>query len=239
MAAWSTRSILVFDTLLLALMLLLLAPKFTGLALHEWLGLAVVAPVLLHLLLSWNWIANSLRAFFTRATPRARVNFVLNAVLFILVVCEVVSGVMISQVALPGFGLPTVDDRAWRFLHNNFLAWLRIVVALHLAMNWNWVVSALRRWRTPSAVLASRRGSVLAALAMWAARSLTIVAVAALICGLAWWKIGPPSLARIYRQNEVAHLAGGGALGVLQIVLQITLLAGFAYVGRRWLRVRL
>jgi len=111
------------DVFLFGLILLMLSPRLTGLPVHEWLGLALGIPVVVHLLLSWSWIS--------RAT---------------LVVLEILSGVVISVVALPALGISTIEDGAWRLLHNRFLNFLVILVGVHIAMNWNALRSGIRRW---------------------------------------------------------------------------------------------
>ncbi len=45
------------DALLLVLILLLMSPRLTRLTLHEWIGTGLLVPLLVHLLLSWRWIA--------------------------------------------------------------------------------------------------------------------------------------------------------------------------------------
>ena len=71
------------DALLLVLGLLLMSPHLTGLAWHEWIGVAFLLPLLVHLLLSWRWIVTALRHAFVPARWRDAVNLALNAVLFV------------------------------------------------------------------------------------------------------------------------------------------------------------
>ena len=132
------------DMFLLVALWLLFSPRLTGLAIHEWLGLALGLPLLLHLLLSWSWIANATVGLFAKATPRRTINYALNALLFVLIVLEIVSGVMISAIAIPAFGIATVNDRSWRALHNLGLNWTLLLLGLHLAMNWDQLLVALR-----------------------------------------------------------------------------------------------
>jgi len=140
-----TRLALYLDIGLLAVVLLLFAPRLTGLPIHEWVGLALIPVVLLHLLLSWGWIATTSKAIVARASRRARINYLLNWLLFILVVLEITSGLMISEVALPPFGFVTLNDRAWRALHNQALNWTHLVIGLHVAMNWRPLVLLIQR----------------------------------------------------------------------------------------------
>jgi len=129
------------DALLLVLFVLALSPRMTGLALHEWIGIVFGLPVVVHLLLSWTWITGAIRRVFASAGSRARVNLLLNATLFVLIAVEIVSGVAISQVAGPSLGFATINDRSWRALHNQTLNLTHLVVGLHVAMNWQWIVA--------------------------------------------------------------------------------------------------
>ena len=140
-----TAVVLWLDAGLLLLFLLAIAPRLTGLALHEVVGIAFLVPLLAHLLLSWRWIASGVRRSLRPGARRARVNYLLNAALFVLTVTVVVAGLAISRVVLPALGIRTFDDGAWRFLHNNTVNWVHLAVALHIAMNWRWIVAATRR----------------------------------------------------------------------------------------------
>ena len=112
------RCIVYLDATLLVIFVLLLSPRMTGLALHEILGLIFFIPIIIHLLIAWPWIQNVTRRFFKTANRRTLFNFFLNAILFILVITELVSGFIISQVVLPNLGINTINDRTWRSVHN-------------------------------------------------------------------------------------------------------------------------
>jgi len=134
------------DALLLLVFLVLLSPRMTGLPVHEWLGIAFTVPLLVHLLLSWSWIAAATRRVFAPRRRRDTVNAVLNALLFITVTVVVVSGLVISQVSLPWLGVHTINDRAWRATHNQWTTWMWLTVSAHIAMNWRWIVNATRNY---------------------------------------------------------------------------------------------
>jgi cytochrome b len=146
-----SRFALYLDLWLLATVLLLFAPRLTGLPVHEWVGISLVPILVLHLELSWDWITSTTKTFPTRPNRRARINYLLNWLLFILIVLEITSGLMISQVALPPFGLATLDDRSWRALHNQALNWTHLVLGIHVAMNWQPLVLLARRYITSGA----------------------------------------------------------------------------------------
>src|SRR5262249_43407583 len=139
------RFIICLDSMLLIVFILLLSPRLTGLALHEVLGFIFFIPLIIHLLIAWPWIQNSTRKFFKTTTGRTRFNFILNCILFILVIIELVSGSFISQVALPFLGVNTINDRLWRSVHNLTLNFTVVFAGIHIALNWGWIVSAFKK----------------------------------------------------------------------------------------------
>jgi hypothetical protein len=128
------------DTLLFVLFVLLRTPKLTGLSWHEWLGLAFLLPMLVHLLLSWRWIVTALRRAFVPAHFRDAINLLLNVSLFVTTIGVIVSGLLISRAALPQLGIDTIDDRVWRETHNNWTDAMLVTVAAHIAMNLRWIL---------------------------------------------------------------------------------------------------
>lgn len=122
------------------------APHFTGMAIHEWLGIAFGAAIITHLLLHWQWIVAITRRFFSDIPRQARLNYLLNLLLFIDITLTIYSGLMISKVALPALGLSLGEGGAWRGIHT-FAANLSLVlVGLHVALHWQWIVNAIKRY---------------------------------------------------------------------------------------------
>ena len=121
---------------------------FTGLVIHEWLGLAIVAMIFAHLLLSWSWIASHSRRWFARQSIRGRINYLLNLSLFGAVTAAIFSGIVISQKAIPvltGAKNPPDMDWRWDTVHNQFSNYVLVLAGLHLALNWDWALAAGRR----------------------------------------------------------------------------------------------
>ena len=122
-----------------------LSPSLTGQAIHEWLGIAVAVPIVVHLLLNWKWIVATTRRFFGALPGQVRINYILNAALFITMTAVIFSGMMMSEVALRSLGLSLGRSPSMKMVHNLASTALVWVVGLHLAMHWNWVVSAVRQ----------------------------------------------------------------------------------------------
>ena len=136
------------DVTLLVAVCALQTVSFTGLVLHEWLGLAIVGMILAHLLLSWTWIASQSRRLFAVQSVRARVNYLLNLSLFASVTAVIFSGVLISQKAIPILtGTRAVPDMDWRWemLHHHFSTAVLVLAGFHLAINWEWAIAAVEK----------------------------------------------------------------------------------------------
>jgi cytochrome b len=123
-----------------------LDPHSTGLTIHEWLGVAFGVAIVVHLLLHWQWLVATTRRFFGRLPLRARINYLLNGLLFIAMTLMIFSGLLISEEALPVLGINLQVDRAWRSLHALAADAILIIVGLHLALHWKWIVTTTKRY---------------------------------------------------------------------------------------------
>ena len=152
---WRLKTTFWLDLALLVSVCALQTVSFTGLVVHEWLGLAVVAMVLAHLLFSWSWIVTQSRRLFAKQTIRGRVNYLLNLSLFFFVTAALFSGILISQKAIPALTgtkmSPDDMNLRWAGLHEEFASLVLYLSGLHLAINWEWLLAAtgnvFRRFR--------------------------------------------------------------------------------------------
>jgi cytochrome b len=142
----STVRNLLVDTAIFGGFLLATDPHATGQAIHEWLGIAFGATIIVHLLLHWKWIVNVVRRFFSKLPGQVRINSLLNSVLFIAMTLIIFSGLMISKVVLSTFGLTSSHDAIWRWLHTSATNVALIIVGLHVALHWKWIVSTVKRY---------------------------------------------------------------------------------------------
>ena len=145
------RYLLALDVGMLVFVCVLEALSLTGLWLHEWLGFLLCVLVLLHLILQWPWFVTEFPRLFTRGAPRARVNLVLNCLLFMVMVAVLVSGVLISNQIAPLTGNALGRPRVWSELHSWLNFTLVVLVGVHLALNWNWILGVMRRRIVPLA----------------------------------------------------------------------------------------
>ena len=137
---------LVVDIVIFLAFLIATAPHFTGIAIHEWLGLAFSAAIITHLLLHWQWIVETTKRIFSKLSGKTRLNYALNILLFIDVTLIAFTGIMISKSALPTLGITLAGGMAWRSLHFLTSAAAVVLVGLHVAMHWQWIADAVRRY---------------------------------------------------------------------------------------------
>ena len=237
MIASPRRRLIVFlDTTLLIIFIMLLSPRMTGLPLHEVLGFVFFIPVIIHLLIAWPWIQNSTRKFFKAATIRTRFNFFLNTILFILVITELVSGFIISQVVLPGLGINTINDRSWRSAHNLPLNFVLLFTGFHIAINWRWIVAAFKR----RSIHSKQSKELFSARFIPLLLRIGILLLATGLVSFGLYKIiGKPSITRLYNHNEIVRFTPSLVHGAVQLLGETILLVIVAFVARKWLRIRL
>jgi hypothetical protein len=142
----STLRNLLVDGAIFAGFLLATDPHATGQTIHEWLGIAFGVGIITHLLLHWKWIVNVVRRFFSKLPGQVRINSLLNSLLFIDVTLIIFSGLMISKVVLSTFGLSGSHDAIWRWLHTFSSSAALIIVGLHIALHWKWIVATIKRY---------------------------------------------------------------------------------------------
>ena len=138
-----------FDGVLLVAYTLAYSLGFTGLAIHEWLGIGIGVALLLHLTLHWDWVLRTSRRLLRRG-GRDRLIWLVNLALLLAMTLCVVSGVLISQVALAQIGLTAPGGPFWSSLHSLTAHITLGLVPVHVALRWRWIVSVARRllaWR--------------------------------------------------------------------------------------------
>jgi hypothetical protein len=126
------------DVLFLLLLLILLEQRATGNSIHEWLGITISLIFIIHSLQHLNWIKCELRRFHTDGN---KIKFILNILLFGVLVSIIISGLMISREVLPGISVHPGSHSFWRSLHDLSANLLLILTGLHLALNWKRILN--------------------------------------------------------------------------------------------------
>jgi cytochrome b len=137
---------LLVDGSIFAAFLIAMDPRSSGIAVHEWLGIAFCAAIITHLLLHWRWIVSTTRRLFSRAAQQARLNYFLNTLLFIDITLVIFTGLMISRVALPSLGIYLGGGFVWRGLHSLTANLSLVLISAHVALHWRWIVETIKRY---------------------------------------------------------------------------------------------
>ncbi len=141
-----TKTKLVIDIALFIAFLIIMDPRSSGITVHEWLATSLLAVITVHLLLSWDWIMQITRRFIGKINNQSRTNYILNWLLFIDGTVIMLSGFMISQSLLPFLGISLPRNFEWRGLHNLSANLFLVLLGLHTALHWGWVVEAFKRY---------------------------------------------------------------------------------------------
>ncbi|MCX6066589.1 MAG: DUF4405 domain-containing protein [Chloroflexi bacterium] len=142
----STKTNLILDVTIFTAFLLASNPAITGLPIHEWFSLAFTAALVTHLLFHWKWIVSLTKAFFKKLFHSSRLNYGIDSLLFVAMTAAMLSGLLISKSILATFGIQLEVGRAWRSIHSLSADASLILVALHFAMHWNWMITSLERY---------------------------------------------------------------------------------------------
>ena len=123
--------------------------RFTGIPIHEWLGIAFGIALIYHLLLHWNWMVSITSRLLRKLPSGQRLRYVIDWLLFLDIVILVMTGIWISEVAMGQLGLRFAANFFWRRLHSQTADLAIWLVAFHLALDWKWILSSTRRylWR--------------------------------------------------------------------------------------------
>ncbi len=140
-APLSARARLWLDLALFGALFLAYNPAWTGLAVHEWLCVVAIVPLLFHVIVNWNQTLAILRRFaeLVRSTPQ--VNLVVDGVLFVVAVTAMLSGLLVSQYVLRAFGLAVTPTVLWAETHKWSADLTSLLLLVHFGLHWRWIVN--------------------------------------------------------------------------------------------------
>jgi hypothetical protein len=141
----STRTNLALDIVIAAAFLVAANPPVAGLTVHEWFGLAFGGAIAAHLVLHWDWSVHVTRRLVGRGGSGPRLNYAVDAFLFVALTASVLSGLLTSRHVLPSLGLPAEPARGWREIHSLAANASVAAVGVHLGLHWNWIALNLPR----------------------------------------------------------------------------------------------
>jgi len=142
----SARTNLWVDAAVFIGFLVAFEPGLTGIAIHEWLSVALAATLIVHLALHWDWVIKVAIQFLRKLFHTSRLNFVVDVLLFAAFVLVMLSGILISRSVLAALGIQVAASPTWRFLHSWSADASLVLTGLHFALHWKWIVGAVTRY---------------------------------------------------------------------------------------------
>lgn len=141
-----TKLNLYLDLLLVMVFVFEMEVGFTGLGLHELLGLAFAGLLILHIVLHWSWVVTLTRTFFKKLIHESRLNYLLDWLLLVAMGVATVSGIVVSRTLGLKFGLSGDGLFSWQIVHSISSQSCLIITALHIAIHWKWIVANSQKY---------------------------------------------------------------------------------------------
>ncbi len=137
----------VWDAILIGAFAILMEPDFSGLTLHEWAGLVMGAALVIHVILHWKWVVNVTRRLVQGVNTQVRIKYTVDAALALAFLTIILTGIVISTTlnTAAALGLSAVVVDVARELHFLSTDLTLVLVAVHMALNWKWIVSTTQR----------------------------------------------------------------------------------------------
>jgi hypothetical protein len=142
----STKTNLILDITIFTAFLAVANPALTGMTVHEWLALAFAAAIVAHLLFHWNWLVTMTKHFFKKLFHQSRLYYVVDALFFVAITASMLSGLLISKSILSMLGIQLDVSHGWESIHKLSSDISLIMLGLHFALHFKWVVANLKRY---------------------------------------------------------------------------------------------
>ncbi|MBK5072662.1 DUF4405 domain-containing protein [Budviciaceae bacterium CWB-B4] len=142
------------DVVMLFILLSLMGFHLWSEYIHEWLGTILFLMVMLHVGLNTHWLQ---KLFQGEYCAFRLLQLSINALLLLLFLSAVISGVMLSRHLLPDLVIHSSSDLV-RKVHMASVHWLQIIIALHLGIHWRMLANFFCKiWHiSPVSVLITR-----------------------------------------------------------------------------------
>ena len=131
----------IIDAVLFGGFLVALWLDLTGLAVHQWLGIAVGALAGYHLVAHWTWVKAVTGRLFGRANRQSRQFYAVDAGLAVGFATIAVTGLAIST----WLDLGLASYAIWRNVHVLASVVTLALVVAKIGLHWRWIVSVARR----------------------------------------------------------------------------------------------
>ena len=132
---------IIIDMIMTVLLLFLMARQITGESAHEWIGTCMLILWIVHHVLNRNWYGHLFKG---KYTPARILQTAINFAVLLSMIGLMVSGIILSGEVFAF--LPISGGIALaRLLHMLSAFWGFVLMALHLGLHWNMILSMARK----------------------------------------------------------------------------------------------
>jgi len=153
----STKTNLILDITIFSAFLAVSNPSLTSMTIHEWLALAFAAALVTHLLFHWSWLVSVTKQFFKKLFHQSRLNYVIDALFFVSMTTAMLSGLLISKSVMSTLGIELNASHGWESIHRLASDTSLIMLGLHFALHFKWVLTNLKRYLVSPVIRLFRR----------------------------------------------------------------------------------
>jgi hypothetical protein len=119
--------------------------RFTGDRWHEWIGVALLFALGVHIVLHRQWVTTQTRRLGKNVKTRVGFKWLVNLSLYVLISLTLFSGVLATKFLASDLGISYRAQQGWGGFHRQCSDLVKIPVGLHVALSWRWIWSMLRR----------------------------------------------------------------------------------------------
>lgn len=139
----------IVDIAMTVAIVILMAFQITGEAVHEWMGIVMFVLFICHTILNRVWYKQIIRGHYSAVRI---LQTILDIALLISFIVTAVSGMMMSQYAVPFLRVSRLIGSA-QSLHLAFSHWTFILISAHLGLHWGTMIRPLQKNRVLFTVL--------------------------------------------------------------------------------------
>ena len=131
-------------------------PRFQWVDIHSWISIVVICLVLIHLILHWRWIIETMKRvkdYILKQQKAILERYIAALILFVLTVFEALSGFVLWLIMPRGFGdnMATqgglgrtfwgLQRNVWVDLHAWVAVFMIAIIVVHIIIHWRWIVN--------------------------------------------------------------------------------------------------
>jgi len=149
----------IIDAILFGGFLVAMWLHLTGVALHQWLGVALAGLAAVHLAVHWDWVSAVTARLFGRTGGRARLAYVVDAGVASGFLAIGLTGLIIST----WLDFPVASVAGWRNVHVLASVSTLALIVVKIGLHWRWIVGVAWRIFAPAPASATFRPTAAAA----------------------------------------------------------------------------